>query len=248
MTKYPVYTQTGYFSDTQRNCSLIWGMISGSPYSSVLIHVNWSKYMQLLVMWHNEYIFNALFLKQKGSIWQNIWSWQKIPKVAIPVARYTRYWISNQRHCKLKLRRKYSNFHAVEIHLTEQKNCSWSTSSTSVGSAVIYWTRGWVTRISPFNFYFFSLMLKYLSITTNATHFYLFFEAERHAGVSCVTALVDDIQFKETARYVASLYHTFLLGLLAHLQHVFVAPKLIHLESVIQFVNQINNIWPHVSL
>lgn len=42
-------------------------------------------------------------------------------------------------------------------------------------------------------------MLKY-SVITNAAHFYLFFEAEKHAGVSCVTASVDDIQFEETAR------------------------------------------------
>lgn len=43
-------------------------------------------------------------------------------------------------------------------------------------------------------------MLKYSDITTHAAHFYLFFEAEKHAGVSCVTASVDDIQFEETAR------------------------------------------------
>ncbi|XP_030876855.1 acetyl-coenzyme A thioesterase [Leptonychotes weddellii] len=39
-----------------------------------------------------------------------------------------------------------------------------------------------------------------LDITINVAHFYLFFEAEKHAGVSCVTASVDDIQFEETAR------------------------------------------------
>lgn len=27
------------------------------------------------------------------------------------------------------------------------------------------------------------------------------FEAEKHAGVSCVTASMDDIQFEEAARY-----------------------------------------------
>uniref|UniRef100_A0A8C7A753 Acyl-CoA thioesterase 12 n=1 Tax=Neovison vison TaxID=452646 RepID=A0A8C7A753_NEOVI len=32
------------------------------------------------------------------------------------------------------------------------------------------------------------------------SHFHLFFEAEKHAGVSCVTASVDDIQFEERAR------------------------------------------------
>jgi len=42
-------------------------------------------------------------------------------------------------------------------------------------------------------------MLKDLDITINVAHFYLFFEAEKHAGVSCVTASVDDIQFEETS-------------------------------------------------
>lgn len=44
-------------------------------------------------------------------------------------------------------------------------------------------------------------MLKYLNITNPAPFFFnLFFEAEKHAGVSCVTASVDDIQFEATAR------------------------------------------------
>lgn len=123
MTKYLVCAE--YFSDTQRSCSLIWSMILGSPYCSVLIHVNWSKYKQLLVMWDNGYSFNALFLKQKeGSICQNIWSWHQRTKITISIARYTRYryWISNQRRCKLKLRRKYSHFNAIETQLK-----SWRT-------------------------------------------------------------------------------------------------------------------------
>ena len=142
MTKYLVCAE--YFSDTQRSCSLIWGMISGSPYCSVLIHVNRSKYMQLLVMWVNGYNFNAPFLKQKGRIWQNIWSWHQLTKIAISIARCTRYqyWISNQRQYKLKLRRKYSNFHAVEAQIPELKNCYWSRWPTSVGRVVLTWTRG----------------------------------------------------------------------------------------------------------
>lgn len=197
-----------YFSDTQRSCSLIWSIISGSPYCSVFIHVNWSKYKQLLVMWDNGYSFNALFLKQKeGSICQNIWSWHQRTKITLSIARYTRYryWISNPRQCKLKLRRKYSHFNATETQLTELKNCYWSRSPPSVYSPkypewYLTWTRGWTTRISPFSFYFFSLVLKCLNVTIDAAHFHLFFEAEKHAGVSCVTASVDDIQFEERAR------------------------------------------------
>ncbi|XP_011728306.2 acetyl-coenzyme A thioesterase isoform X4 [Macaca nemestrina] len=44
-------------------------------------------------------------------------------------------------------------------------------------------------------------LLKWIDTTAClAARFYVFFEAEKHAGVSCVTASVDDIQFEETAR------------------------------------------------
>lgn len=69
----------------------------------------------------------------------------------------------------------------------------------SVGTVVLCWMKGWVTKLNPLKFYSFPPRLKYLNIT-NPAHFCLFFAAEKHAGVSCVTASVDDIQFEETAR------------------------------------------------
>lgn len=43
-------------------------------------------------------------------------------------------------------------------------------------------------------------LLKHLIPATNMAYFHLFFEAEKHAGISCVTASMDDILFEDTAR------------------------------------------------
>lgn len=89
------------------------------------------------------------------------------------------------------MQQKY-NFHS--------KGAAMIQTIQSVGTGVLYWMRGWVTKINPLELYSFSPKLKYSNIT-NAAHLCLFFfKAEKHAGVSCVTASVDDIQFEETAR------------------------------------------------